>query len=389
MRSRPHVIVALTYYSPYVSGLTEYARLVAEGLVRRGWQVTVVATAHQRDLPQHERIAGVEVVRTPVIARIGKGVVSPLFPLTVARLARTADVLHIHLPMLDAAAVAALARSVPLVSTYHCDVNLPSGALNSMQVRAVDASSRMALRRSQRIGVTTLDYAGCSRVAAAMGSRVREVGAPCRDQSGGAARFRRGRGLHVGFLGRLVEEKGIEYLVDGFRALPDRDARLLIAGDYDNVAGGSVVDRVRKHIAGDPRVELLGFLAEEQLADFYASIDVLALPSVNSLEAFGIVQVEALMLGIAVIVSDIPGVRIPAQRVGAGHVVPPGSPAAITAALRQVAAHPVDPTTVAGRARQFYGLEPAIAAHQALLDEAIHLAAALGSHPHRPPTLAP
>jgi len=370
-----HAVVALTYYSPYVSGLTEYARRVAEGLVRRGWRVTVVAAAHESHLPERETIAGVGVIRTPVIVHFGKGVVSPGFAPAVLRAARTADVVHIHMPMLEAAAVAGLTRSVPLVSTYHCDVNLPNGLLNSLQVRAIDASSRVALRRSQRIGVTTLDYARSSRVAAAMGSRAQEVGAPCRDQSGGLPRFRNGSGLHVGFLGRLVEEKGIEYLVDGFRALPDGDARLLVAGDYENVAGGSVVDRVRQRIGGDDRVRLLGFVAEPDLPDFYASIDVLVLPSINSLEAFGIVQVEALLLGIPVIVSDIPGVRIPPRRVGAGRVIPPRDAGAITHALAELARRPGDRTGIAERASRLYGLESVIEAYDRLLDESIRRAA--------------
>jgi glycosyltransferase involved in cell wall biosynthesis len=366
-----HAVVALTYYAPYVSGLTEYARLVAEGLVRRGWRVTVVATAHERHLPPSETLAGVEVIRTPVIARVGKGVLSPRFALSVARAARGADVTHIHMPMLEAAAIAALARSGALVSTYQCDVDLPAGVLNSMQMRIIDASSRFALRRSQRIGVTTLDYARSSRVAAAMGSRAQEVGAPCRDQSGGSPRFRSGSGFHVGFLGRLVEEKGIEYLVDGFRALPDGNARLLIAGDSDNVAGGGVVHRVRGRMGEDDRVRLLGFLAESELPDFYASIDVLALPSINSLEAFGIVQVEALLLGLPVIASDIPGVRVPSRRVGAGRVIPPRDAGAITRAIGDIAADPVDRDAIARRARQLYGLERVVVAYERLFEESI------------------
>lgn len=370
MRSR-HAVVALTYYAPYVSGLTEYARLVAEGLVTRGWRVTVVTTRHRPELRTRETIAGVDVIRTPVVARIGKGALSPRFPVVVAQAARRADVLHIHMPMLEAGLIAAVARDVPLVSTYHCDVALSSGLIDRLQVLAIDTSSRFALRRSHRIGVTTLDYARSSRVARAMGQRAREVGAPCRDQSGGSPRFRDGAGLHVGFLGRVVEEKGIEYLVDGFRAIPDETARLLIAGEFDDVAGGSVIDQVRRHIGDDPRVRVLGPMAEHELPDFYASIDVLALPSINSLEAFGMVQVEALLLGLPVVAGDIPGVRIPSRRVGAGRLVPPRDPAAITRALIDIAAQPGDRAAIAARAREIYGLERVVDAYANLLEDSV------------------
>src|SRR3712207_8573266 len=38
---------------------------------------------------------------------------------------------------------------------------------------------------------------------------------PCVPCPGGVPRFRHGAGMHVGFLGRIVHEKGLEYLVDG------------------------------------------------------------------------------------------------------------------------------------------------------------------------------
>jgi glycosyltransferase involved in cell wall biosynthesis len=157
---------------------------------------------------------------------------------------------------------------------------------------------------------------------------------PCRLWSGGTPIFRDTGGLHVGFLGRLVEEKGIEYLVDAFRTLSDPEARLLVAGDFTSVAGGSVVEAVRRHAAGDPRIRLLGFLPDSRVADFYASIDVLALPSINPLEAFGRVQAEALMLGVPVITSDLPGVRVPLREVALGRIVRPRDANAIADALR-------------------------------------------------------
>jgi hypothetical protein len=58
-------------------------------------------------------------------------------------------------------------------------------------------------------------------------------------------------GPHIGFLGRIVREKGLEHLVRAFRALPDPDARLLIGGDYSHVAGGSVISQVRTAMGDD------------------------------------------------------------------------------------------------------------------------------------------
>lgn len=166
--------------------------------------------------------------------------------------------------------------------------------------------------------------------------------------------------MHIGFLGRIVEEKGIEYLVDGFRNFGDPDARLLIAGDFSNIAGGSVIERVKLKIGDDHRIKLLGFLDDVQLNNFYASIDVFALPSVNPFEAFGIVQVEAMMLGIPVIASDMPGVRQPVKLTGMGVIVRPRDAKSITEALYTLFNTSIDKNSGIKKTIELYSLRNTI-----------------------------
>lgn len=362
---REHVdlMMALTYYRPYVSGLTNAARDVAEGLVGRGWSVRVVTTRHDRELPPHEELGGVDVVRAPVLSQLGKGTISPLFVRMAVQASRQADVVNLHLPMLEAGPIARWSAG-PVVLTYQCDVSLPPSPFNDLQRWVIDGSTRMAMRRAVSVGVTSDDYASHSRVSASMNDTKVEIPAPCLLRDGGSPKFRRGEGLHVGFLGRIVEEKGIEHLVDGFLSLDDPDARLLIGGDFTKVAGGSVVDRVRAKIGGDSRVTLLGFVADDDLADFYASIDVFALPSVNAFEAFGIVQVEAMMVGVPSLASNLPGVRVPIQRTGFGVVVDPASATSIRDGLRSLRDAPPDHVAGAKAARRLYGLSTVLDAYE-------------------------
>lgn len=362
------VVVALNYYSPYVSGVTEAARVTAEGLVAAGMRVLVVAGHHDPSTPSHETINGVDVIRTRVVARIGKGIVSPSFVRTVAKWGRKASLVHLHAPMLEAGLIAARLRKVPVVLTYQCDVILPAGLFNRFQTWALDRSHSIAMRRARIVAVTSDDYAVASRLSRIMAGKTVELPAPSLDRSGGQPVYREGDGLHVGFLGRIVEEKGLEYLVEGFRALGP-DARLIIGGDFAKVAGGSVVERVRAAIDGDPRVRLLGFVPDEAVPDFYASLDVFALPSINSLEAFGIVQIEAMMLGIPCLVTDLPGVRVPVQRTGFGQVVPRRDAPAIGRALHEMAAAGFDRELGARKSRALYSAEHVNAAHAALFRE--------------------
>jgi glycosyltransferase involved in cell wall biosynthesis len=362
---RLDLLIALDYYAPYVSGLTNVARDVAEGLAARGHRVRVLTSRHDPALAPREVVRGVEVERAAVLVRLGKGVVSPGLVRRVAAAATKASVTNLHLPMPEAGLLAIHPRS-PIVSTYHCDASPPPGLLNRLQAAGVDASSRLTLHRSARVVVTSDDYARHSRVWRAMAGRTAVIPPPCQNRAGGSPRFRQGSGLHVGFLGRIVEEKGLEYLIRGFQKLGDVDARLLIGGDFAAVAGGSVVEQVRRLIKDDARIRLLGFLPEEQLADFYASIDVFALPSVNAFEAFGIVQVEAMTAGVPVLASDLPGVRTPVQETGFGVVVPPRHPGGIAEGLRTLRSAPPNRDAGGALARARYALPTVLDAYEEL-----------------------
>ena len=78
---------------------------------------------------------------------------------------------------------------------------------------------------------------------------------------------------------------------------------------------GKIQHLVEQH---KDRVLFLGELHGGQLSNFYSMCDVLTLPSVNSTESFGMVQVEAMLCGTPVVASDIPGVREATRVTGMG-----------------------------------------------------------------------
>lgn len=345
---RIDVTMGLNYYAPYVSGLSEMARMLAEGLAARGMRVRVVTSRHDPSLPAREVRDGVEIERTDVVARVRNGVISPRLVPLLARRIRESRVGHLHLPMLEAGAVAMLKGRTPLLITYQCDYQTTEDLLGGTIRRAIDTSTRIAMHRSLRIAVTSDDYAAHSRVYSFMRGKIVAIAPPFVPRGGGEPRFRRGDGPVIGAMGRIVEEKGFDYLVRAFRQIHDSSARLIIAGDYEGIAGQSVIEHLRELARGDDRIEFLGFLPDEQVKDFFASIDVLAFPSVNPLEAFGIVQVEALSCGVPIVASDLPGVRLPVVQSGAGVLVPPRDVEALTGALLEVLAkgRPAVPDTL-------------------------------------------
>jgi len=63
-RRRHRILMFTGYYLPYISGMTIYAQRLAEGLVRRGHQVTILCSHHDARLPLREDLGGVQVVRS-------------------------------------------------------------------------------------------------------------------------------------------------------------------------------------------------------------------------------------------------------------------------------------------------------------------------------------
>ncbi|WP_245601907.1 glycosyltransferase family 4 protein [Hamadaea tsunoensis] len=367
------VCFAVTYYAPYVSGLTEVVRVVAEGLAARGRRVAVVAARHDPDLPLHEVREGVEVFRTPVAAAVNRGLVSPSFVPTVRRIARRSRVLNLHLPLLEAGAIA-LGMRTPIVSTYHIDLWLPPSLVARLATAAVRVSSRLALRRSAAVVVNSDDQAEHSELWPVLRDRDREpIAAPCLDRRGGRPSYRETGGPHIGFLGRIVPDKGLHYLtaafsgIEAFAGIEDPDARLLIGGDYLTVAGGSgsVIEHLRAAAERDPRIRILGLLRGRQIDDFYASIDAFALPSVA--ESFGIVQVEAMMCGVPSVTTDLPGGRYPVAATGMGAIVPPRDPERLRAALLDVLSWDTGTRDKgAARARELFGVDSCLDRYDAL-----------------------
>ncbi|GAJ01062.1 unnamed protein product, partial [marine sediment metagenome] len=79
-------------------------------------------------------------------------------------------------------------------------------------------------------------------------------------------------------------------------------------------------------------VEFLGILPSDEWAVFFHEAEVTVLPSINSTEAFGMVQVESMICGTPVLSTDMPRVRQPVKLTGMGRIVPPRNSAALSQA---------------------------------------------------------
>ena len=111
-------------------------------------------------------------------------------------------------------------------------------------------------------------------------------------------------------------------------------------------------------------------LTQAQMPAFFAACDVLVVPSLNSTESFGLVQVEAMLCGTPSIASNLPGVRQPPLMTGMGEVTPIGDADALAEAI--LASSCTTPTTTSGPAASIedtFSLERTVSGYEALFGD--------------------
>ena len=315
------VLVALTYYRPYTSGLTIYAERLAVGLAARGHHVTVLTSQYDSSLPREEVLHGVHVVRVPVAARISKGVIMPTFGIEATRLTLSHDVLSLHMPQFDAPGLALRGRLLgkPVVLTYHCDLQLPPGAFNRIVDKVVQVANNAAGSLATKIVAYTEDFASHSPYLSRFKSKVEIIPPPVEIPDASPAdveAFKQRYNLTgpvIGMAARLAAEKGVEVLLDAMPKIiaAHPDARVLFAGPFEQVLGEEAYARRLAPLFEKYRNNwtFVGTLSQRELATFFHVCDVVTVPSLNSTESFGLVQVEAMLCGTPSIASNLPGVK--------------------------------------------------------------------------------
>jgi glycosyltransferase involved in cell wall biosynthesis len=147
-------------------------------------------------------------------------------------------------------------------------------------------------------------------------------------------------------VGRLVEQKNQEVLIAALARMPQ--AHLALAG------GGQKHDAYQAlaaSLGAADRVHILGPLPSDDIADLYAAADLFVFPS--TWETFGLAAVEAAMVGLPLVVSDLPVLREVLQVDGAEPVAfaDPYDAEGWCAAIRRALAAPVAPAVIAAFSR--------------------------------------
>ncbi|MFH1402733.1 MAG: glycosyltransferase [Candidatus Altiarchaeota archaeon] len=330
------VCIVSKHYPPYVGGLESRVRDVAGWMSSRGVEVLVLTSDDSGEGSQIED--GVTVRRSRTLFTTFN---APFTPGVILDLLREEyDVIDVNMPdPLNSiyCLITSVLRGKSLVVTYHADIlkdrwyHMPFKICYSIFLNQI-------LARAKAIFATSPNYAESSRILSKFIGKV--VVAPSfvdtrRFNPGvDGSRVRERLGLKrkaILFVGRFVSYKGIEYLIEAFRAMRVKHKLDLV------LVGAGPLEGELKKMVSESKVEGVHFAGEvpvDELPEYYAACDVLVLPSVTRQEAFGLVLVEAMACGKPVVSTDFSG--MPYVVDGAGVLAKPRDPADLASAIYRV-----------------------------------------------------
>lgn len=323
--------VRVTIVSPYSwdhpGGVNNHIEGLAAQLAHRGHAVVVIAPDGGRPIDG----AGFETAGRSIPVRANGSVARiALLPGTRRRvsdaLARgDPDVVHVHEPLVPRASTSAVvSASCRVVATFH------AAGTGSAVYRLGSALARgLPGKIDARIAV--------SEPARALAERYLPGSYEIIPNGVDLSRFSpdkalpvAGRGPEVLFVGRNERRKGAGVLFESFGKVCSEieGVRLKVVG-----SGFNASEVARALPAGlRDRVEVAGFVPNEDLPVHYASADVFCAPAVGG-ESFGVVLLEAMASGTPVVASDIPGYAGVVEQAGGGLLFRTGDPADLARSL--------------------------------------------------------
>ena len=284
-------------------GVQQYVTLLGSWLSKHGHDVHYLVGDSPNAQQQH-----VHSLSKTVNVRFNKNRMSMPLPASkkaILKLLQTEnfDILHVQMPyspLLSGRVIAAAPATTAVIGTFHI---LPHGVLSRTGTKALSA----LLYKNKKRFDGVLSVSSAARVFAKTHFNVTSDVLPNVVELG---RFSRGvpradlRGnKNIVFLGRFVERKGVQYLLDAYEQLivnlkQENIPRLILCGDGPDKVKLQKKAQTITNMGGI--ISFTGFLKEEDKADYLASADIAVFPSTGG-ESFGIVLIEAMAAGAKVV----------------------------------------------------------------------------------------
>ncbi|PIS30604.1 hypothetical protein COT42_02575 [Candidatus Saganbacteria bacterium CG08_land_8_20_14_0_20_45_16] len=346
------ICMVVPFFYPHTGGTEKYVKDLSISLVNDGHEVTVISTnlPAEKNAPAEEEMNGFKVIRLAADLKLSYiPVTRKKFDL---KMLDGYDIVHVHVPSFGFLREIVGKVKQPVIVTYHCDITVSEKYMGipvpSFLIKLVEYASnimaRILLNKADVVYNTTKTYAETSPVLKDMPNvknipigifydhideMHKKLGLSSKDK----------KKNQILWLGRMAGNKGCDYTVKALPAILEKfpDTKLVICGDGEEK--GHINDLIDK-LGVRGSIEMYGIVNFEELVKlFYCSL-VYVFPSINRLEAFGIVQLESFANFTPVICTDIPGPNAVMNVGTTGLIVPKQDPKAISDAVIKMLSNP-------------------------------------------------
>jgi glycosyltransferase involved in cell wall biosynthesis len=338
-----NVALFASAFAPHVGGVEEHVRQLARAGRAKGISPIVITNRWPPELAEHEEIGGVPVYRFPLRMPEGSVRQQIKYQLTYTRTLRRMisvfkkheiNLLHVHCVSSNGyyANIVHTKLGIPLILTTHGERTMDAGQIYQRSP---------LINKVLRSLTKNADYiTACS--AHTLADLENWYGEPFGDRANPVSNginlldyreyrpYRHPKPYILG-IGRLVPQKGFDILIRAFERLEDKSHDLLIVGEGSERVG---LEQLAERSSARDRVRFLGIADHETAVSLFQGCAFFVLPSRQ--EPQGIVNLEAMASGKAVVASHVGGVPELVVDGETGLLVPAEDDAAMAAAMTRL-----------------------------------------------------
>jgi rhamnosyl/mannosyltransferase len=329
-KKNPRILHAYKSYYPDEGGIPTVIKLITEGLQDQAYQEVLSATpglCKKKDI-----VNKVQVHRMPSFGEVLSLPIAPTYPFAFWKKAGQFDIVDYHFPMpwIDVSVACYFPKQTKLVVHWHSDIvrQKRTGQLLGPAIDRCLARADKIIVANEAILPPRLAQYRDKCAVIPFGIEVNQWQKINPIEQNRIDHYRKQYKNFILGVGRLVPYKGFATLID---AMQNVDAQLVIVGQ------GPLEEELKNQIQKlnlTDRVHLVGKVNNSELKSLYYAAEIFAFPSITENETFGMVQLEAMACGKAIVNTSLQsGVPAVARHQQEALTVTPGNAQELSQAL--------------------------------------------------------
>tara|TARA_Y100000590_G_C15653642_1_gene989764 strand:- start:78 stop:1220 length:1143 start_codon:yes stop_codon:yes gene_type:complete len=319
------ILFVTNFYNPY-NGMGKFIIDLAKVLRKKNFTVIILTGITDDNKKRIERKDGTILIRSQISFRFSRGYFSWYLIRDYMNLQKKIDYIYFHFPLVEILPLSLLSRKNKILH-YHC---LPAFILKDYKFVIANIFFSFSIFFSMffcnKIITFTNDYFFGNFTNFLFRKKTIEIFpfVKFEEKNIESDKFiiEDNEKPIIGFLGRMCEEKGLEEIVKTSSILDKQNVEheMILAGDTEDPRFQHNIKKILSLSENLKSITFTGKLSDRDKENFYKKIHILILPSTNSFEAFGLVQLEAMSYGKLVVASNLKGVRMPVNLTNNGYI---------------------------------------------------------------------